>query len=160
MIYNPKFIIWSTLFIGLCFQITPWTSYTDLFKPNWLMIILIYWLVALPYRVSVGTAFFIGIILDLFMGSALGVHAFILSVIAYLALFKAQVIKNLALWQQSTIVFALSILYNLFLFIFEIIVYHTVFMSPLILLSSFADGLLWLPTYISLQQIRRYFGVD
>ncbi|MDF7667105.1 rod shape-determining protein MreD [Orbaceae bacterium ESL0727] len=157
---NRTFIIWITLFIGLCLQIMPWTASFYMLKPHWLMLILVYWLLALPHRVSIGTAFIVGIIVDLFTGTLLGVHAFIFSVIAYLAVFKFQLVRNLALWQQSVIIFCLSVCYDVLLFIFEVSIYHTITMSPLILLSSLVDGLLWTWIYLLLRQIRRHFDIN
>ncbi len=157
---NRIFIIWITLLIGLCLQIMPWTSSFYMLKPHWLLLILVYWLLALPYRVGIGTAFVLGIVLDLFAGTVLGVHAFIFSVIAYLVLFKFQLVRNLSLWQQSLILFALSICYSILLFAFEVSIYHTITISPLILLSSLLDAILWIWVYLLLRQIRRSFAIN
>ncbi|MDF7671196.1 rod shape-determining protein MreD [Orbaceae bacterium ESL0721] len=156
---SRTFIIWITLFIGIFLQILPWTSSLYMLKPHWVMLILVYWLLALPHRIGIGSAFIMGIILDLFTGTAIGIHAFIFSVIAYLALFRFQLIRNLALWQQSIIIFLLSVCYDLLLFLFEMSIYHIITMSPMILLSSVIDGFLWTWIYFLLRQIRRSFGI-
>lgn len=160
MVRNGIFIIWITLLIGLCLQVIPWTSSYYMLKPHWLMLILAYWLLALPHRVGMGTAFIFGIILDLCSGTVLGVHAFIFSSIAYLLLFKFQLVRNLALWQQSFIIFGVSVCYNFLLFVFEVSIYHTITMSPLILISSCIDGFLWTWMYLLLRQIRWSFAIN
>lgn len=153
-------IIWLTLLIGLLLQIIPWPASFFMLKPHWLMLILIYWIIALPHRVGINTAFLVGIILDLFSGTVLGVHAFIFSIIAYLVLFRFQLVRNLALWQQSLIIFALSLCYDLLLFIFEILIYQMITMSPLFFLSAFVDAVLWTWIFLLLRQIRRGFVID
>lgn len=153
-------IILGTLFIGLLLQIIPWPQYLHAFKPHWLMLILVYWILALPYRVGITTAFVVGVVMDLFSGTVLGIHAFIFSVIAYLVLFRFQLVRNLALWQQSFIILGLSIFYDLFLFIFQITIYQMVTLSPMIFLSSIVDGLLWTWIFLLLRQVRRSFAVD
>jgi rod shape-determining protein MreD len=153
-------IIWLILLIGLCLQIIPWLPEYDSFKPHLLMLIMAYWLIALPHRVGVGTAFLLGIILDLFSGSLLGIHAFMFSCVAYLLLFKYQLIRNLALWQQSIIIFFISLFYNLLLFLFQISIYHTITISPLILASSVVDGVLWIVIYLFLRLMRRNFAIN
>lgn len=157
---NNYSMIWITLFIGLLLQILPWTSSFYMFKPHWLMLIMIYWVLALPHRVGIWTAFLVGIILDLFSGTILGVHAFIFSVIAYLVIFRFQLIRNLALWQQSFIIFGLSLTYDLLLFIFEIMIYQMITLSPMVFLSAFIDGVLWTWVFLLLRQIRRAFAID
>lgn len=153
-------VIWLTLLIGLCVQIIPWSPEYNMFKPHLLMLIMVYWLIALPHRIGMGMAFLLGIILDLFSGSLLGIHAFIFSCVAYLLMFKFQLIRNLALWQQSIIIFAVSLCYNILVFLFQVSIYHTITISPLILVSSFVDGVLWIVIYLFLRLIRRNFAIN
>ena len=153
-------VIWLTLLIGLCVQIIPWSPEYNIFKPHLLMLIMAYWLIALPHRIGMGVAFLLGIVLDLFSGSLLGVHAFIFSCVAYLLIFKFQLIRNLALWQQSIIIFAVSLCYNLLVFLFQVSIYHTITISPLILVSSIVDGILWIVIYLFLRLIRRSFAIN
>lgn len=153
-------IIWITLFFGLCLQIIPWSSSYNIFKPHWLMLILAYWFIVLPHRVGIGTAFIFGLVMDLFSGTILGIHAFIFSIIAYLLIFRYQLVRNLALWQQSFIIFGISICYNLLLILFQIAIYHIITMSPLILLSSLIDSLLWIVIYLFLRLVRRRYAIN
>lgn len=153
-------VIWLTLLIGLCVQIIPWSPEYNMFKPHLLMLIMAYWLIALPHRIGMSIAFLLGIILDLFSGSLLGIHAFIFSCVAYLLMFKFQLIRNLALWQQSIIIFAVSLCYNILVFLFQVSIYHTITISPLILVSSFVDAVLWIVIYLFLRLIRRNFAIN
>ncbi|MCO6544332.1 MAG: rod shape-determining protein MreD [Gilliamella sp.] len=157
---NRIIIIWMTLLIGLCLQIIPWSESYNIFKPHILILIFAYWLIALPHRVGIGTAFVFGAIMDLCTGSILGTHALIYSFIAYLLVFKFQLILNLALWQQSFIIFGVSVCYNLLVFLLQVSIYHTITISPLILISSCIDGLLWIVIYPFLRLIRQSFAIN
>ncbi|OTQ30232.1 rod shape-determining protein MreD [Gilliamella apicola] len=157
---NSILVIWFTLLIGLFFQIIPWSPSYDMFKPHLFLLIIAYWLITLPYHISIGTAFVFGLIIDLCSGTILGVHAFIYSLIAYLLVFKYQLLSNLALWQQAFILFGISVCYNALIFIFQASIYHTITMSPYILLSSCVDGFLWIWIYLLLQRIKQSFAIN
>lgn len=156
---HNRWIIWLLLFVGILLQIMPWPSAIYMIKPNWLLLILIYWLIALPHRVGIGSAFFIGIIMDLFLGSILGVHAFAFSIVAYLAMFKFQLVRNSALWQQLLIIVFLSVCYDFCLFMLKIIINHAITVTPMLFLSDAVNGILWPWFLLLLRYIRRRFRI-
>ena len=75
--------------------------------PYWVALTLIYWSLETQDMVSLGLAFITGIVLDLFTGSLMGLHALSLTVIVYLTVrFRAR-LRFFPPWQQALSVLAL-----------------------------------------------------
>jgi rod shape-determining protein MreD len=82
-------------------------------RPDWVGLTLIFWCLALPYRVSVGSGFLAGLLLDVLTGALLGQHAMALSLVAYVCVRLHQRIRIYPMWQQSLTVLVLLILHQL-----------------------------------------------
>ena len=72
---NGRLIIVVTLCIAMLLMILPMPEWARPFRPQWVTLTLIYWAIALPHRVGVGSGFLAGIALDVLTGTLLGQHA-------------------------------------------------------------------------------------
>lgn len=108
-----------SIIIALVLQITPMPSVVDLYRPDWVLLVLSYWALALPNRVSVGVAFITGLILDILLGTSMGIHSFAMCLCIYVLAANYQRLRNYSVWQQSMIIGIMSALYNLVVFWFQ-----------------------------------------
>lgn len=105
-----------SILAALVLQIVPMPANFDLYRPDWVMLILSYWVLALPNRVNVGVAFIVGLMLDILLGTTLGVHSFAMCLCIYVLAANYQRLRNYSVWQQSVIIGVLNALYNLVVF--------------------------------------------
>jgi rod shape-determining protein MreD len=74
-------------------------------RPEWLVLILIYWLIRHPEKIGIVTGIFIGLLLDVMSGSYLGVHILSMSIVCYLVLTMHKRLKMFPVAQQSLVIF-------------------------------------------------------
>lgn len=111
-----RLVVISSLLLALILSILPLPGLVAPFRPDWLLVIMLYWVLALPHRANVGTAWLVGMLLDLLLGSTLGVHALALVIPVYLAASQFQRLRNYSVWQQAFIIGALALLNKLIIF--------------------------------------------
>ena len=77
------------------------------FRPPWVALAVIYWVMMSPREFGLGSAWLVGLMLDIFQGGLLGQNALALTVIAFLTLRFHLQIRIFPLWQLTMTVFAL-----------------------------------------------------
>lgn len=127
-------------------------------RPEWVVLVLIYWVIALPTRIGIVIAWMVGVIVDVLLGSLLGQHALAFIVVAYIASSLYQRLRMFSLWQQSMVVFALVGVNQLINFWIESIAGFGDW-NMWYLLASVVSALLWPSAFLLLRYLRRQFNV-
>ncbi len=86
------------------------------FRPDWLALLAIFWAIQLPRTWSVGSAWVVGILLDVALGTLLGQHALALCVVAFVTVRFHLLMRVFPLSQLTATVFAMLALYQFLLF--------------------------------------------
>ncbi|GAC34121.1 rod shape-determining protein MreD [Paraglaciecola polaris] len=105
-----------SIIVALVLQIMPMPSIVEQYRPDWVFLVLGYWALALPERVNVGVACFVGLILDILLGTSIGVHSFAMSLSVFVLAANYQRLRNYSVWQQAVVIGILCALYNLVVF--------------------------------------------
>lgn len=156
---RSRLIILASLLVALVLSILPWPVWTEQFRPDWLALVLIYWCMALPTRVGVGTAWSAGLTLDVLYGSMLGENALAKSLIAFLTVRFHLQLRMFPRWQQAVVVLLLVAGNNLLV----LWVKHLAGQAPAIwsyLTPSIVSMLLWPWLFVILRDIRRHGNVS
>ncbi len=105
-----------TMIVGLMLTMMPLPELLDPFRPDWLALLVIFWAMQLPRTWSIGTAWIVGLILDVSQGTLLGQHALAFCVVAFMTVRFHLLMRVFPLPQLSATVFGLLAVYQFLLF--------------------------------------------
>lgn len=151
-------MIVTSFILAFMLTLVPLPEWARAFRPEWCALVLIYWCMALPHRVGVGTAWLVGLLLDVMTGTLLGQHALGLSVIAYLTLLLHQRIRVFPVRQQALTVLVMLLLYQLLLLWVRGVTGHPP-SSWTYWTASLSSTVLWPWVFILLREARRRYKV-
>jgi len=129
-------LIYLSFFIALVLYILPLPIAISATRPSFLLLLVFYWVLALPQKVGVMHACFLGLIVDILLGSTLGVNALLLSLVSYFVTSYYQKIRNFNM-AKTTITIGILVFVD-YLFLYWIassernIVLHDYYFIPLL----------------------------
>lgn len=94
-------IIIVSVIVAMVLMILPLPQWTIYARPEWVFVVLLFWLTYTPKRVGPLIAWALGLFMDLLLGTTLGAHAFIYVCFAYVVQKFLRVIQAMPLWQST-----------------------------------------------------------
>ncbi|MCY4356781.1 MAG: rod shape-determining protein MreD [Gammaproteobacteria bacterium] len=156
---NGRWVIFLSFIIAYLLAIVPLPDWARPYRPEWISMVLLYWVMALPYRVGIGTAWLVGIIHDVLEGSMLGLNSLGLLLIAYVTMTLHLRLRMFSAMQQAGLVLALTgINLNLTHWL-QVVSGQTVSSSLLFMLGAVTSAVIWPLLFQLLRYTRRYFDV-
>ena len=114
--YSRRIPVITTLVIALMLSVVPLPGWIEAFRPDWIALALIYWAMMLPRSWSVGSAWLVGLVLDIAQGTLLGQHALALALIVFITVRMHLLMRVFPMSQLTASVFSLLALYQFMLF--------------------------------------------
>lgn len=152
-------IIHVTVLLALLLTVTPLPTMVKLFRPDWPLLVLCYWVLALPHRISIGTAFAYGFLVDVLVGTVLGINAFGYSLIAFIIAANHLKIRNFSVLQQSLLIGLLLAFYHLLVFwgshFLNGVYFRAAYLWPVL-----TGMIVWPYIFWFLRRTRRHFKVQ
>jgi rod shape-determining protein MreD len=125
-----------TIVLAMGLRIAPLPGALAAFNPDWVLLSLIYWSLAVPERVGIFHAWTFGLLTDVLTGRLLGQYALAYSLVIYICLKLHKRLRQFPLIQQGLFIFCCLLLSQLLLFLIKN------FQHPAQLHASF-----WLPVF-------------
>lgn len=155
-------LVWFTLSVGLLLTVVHLPpdapAVLGWMRPDWVALVLLYWVMAIPQQVGMGTAWAAGLLVDSVTGNLLGQHALALVFIAWAGLSLYERLRMYSQFQQAVIVFVTVALAQVLDAGIER-VSRDASLTPWMLLPALVSALLWPPVFVLLRALRRRFGV-
>ncbi|URJ23513.1 rod shape-determining protein MreD [Blochmannia endosymbiont of Camponotus sp. C-003] len=147
-------VVYSSFIIAIILQIIPFCLRTWNIHPSWTMILLIRWITILPNQVNIGTGFTLGLVIDIILGSTLGIHSLSLSILAYLVIRNIYFFRYMPIWQQTFIIIFLSFIHQSITFLIKFLITKVLY-APEIFWNCLLDGGSWPFLVFLMHKIRR-----
>ena len=152
-------IIFISFLLAFILSMVPLPQFLQAVRPEFVVIVLIYWCIALPSRVGVGIGWVAGLVYDVSTDALLGQHALTFALIAYLSIKLHQRIRVFPVWQQALTIFVLLMLQGTVTLWIKGMIGNappiSVFMLPAI-----STALFWPLAYFLMRQVRRHFQIN
>ncbi len=116
--------VYISLLIALLLQILPWSGYALMLRPDFVLLTLVFWVLRAPQLCNIGTAWVVGLLIDVATGGLFGQNALAYALSAFFAVLYQRRLALFNIWQQAAYVFVLLLLTQ----------------ATLLVLKLFADG--------------------
>ena len=103
-----RWVIFASLAFAMLLVLVPLPASApfelNYLRPDWVALVLIYWVLAVPEKVGVPSAFFLSLITDLVVGTPFGFHGLSFVILAFLVKSSYQQMRMLEIWQLSILI--------------------------------------------------------
>lgn len=104
---NFYFIILASFVVALILSVYPLPMDMRWWRPEFVLVVAIYWIFFMPLTVSFTLLFTLGLFQDLLEGVPFGQHSLGLVIVAYICVLSYQRVRNFSIWRQSGWIFVL-----------------------------------------------------
>ncbi|MGQ0442548.1 MAG: rod shape-determining protein MreD, partial [Methylophilaceae bacterium] len=115
-------VVYLSLLAALLCQLFPWVGQGVIFRPDFMLVMMLYWLLRAPNLCHIGSTWFVGLLVDLATGSLLGQHALTFTLTAFVGLSYQRRLVLFSAWQLAGYVFALLVFERVLILLLKLFV--------------------------------------
>ncbi len=114
MIFTPKPLpLYLSLVAAIILQLIPLPDFVADARPLWLPMTVLFWSINMPAHFNIGSAWVIGLLLDLITGSLMGQHALAMITMSYIGIRLYKQYRLYSILQRLLLVFAALLAWQL-----------------------------------------------
>lgn len=151
--YTGSSRIILTVIMAMCLKIMPWPGFLASINPDWVLLVLIYWAIAVPERIGIFHAWTIGLLMDVLTGRVFGQYALVYTLVIYVCLILHKRLRQFPLPQQGFFIFFCLLFTQILLFWLQNI-QHPAQLHASFWLPIFTGTLCWPLVYKALRCVR------
>jgi len=129
------------------------------FAPDWIYLLIIYWILAAPGLYSLLAIWLIGLLADVTLGAVLGLNGLVYVIISFIILRSYKSLRYFTILQQSIIVFLLLAIKATIIIWIDSLLNMDAYTFALYW-SCFISALSWPIIFYSLRYIRRKYNIS
>lgn len=148
-----------TIVAAAILAIVPMPNWLELWRPEWVALVLVYWVIALPHKIGLFSAWCVGFLVDALEGSLLGLNALSLTILAYVALNLYQRMRMFTPLQQSITILILIGVQQLLTFWVLTATGQNTARDLVFMFSAFSSALIWPVLFPLLRYWRRAWQI-
>ena len=152
-------VIIVSLLIAALLEVVPFPEAINWIRPEWMLLVLVYWVLALPRRIGVLWGLGVGLYYDVLVGATLGQWGLAFALGAYVMLAAYKRMRVFTSLQQCAVVFLLIGTVSLLAYSVQESVGRTSYPPYTILYASFTSALFWRPVCAVLRWVQLRFLV-
>jgi rod shape-determining protein MreD len=109
---NSYSLISLTLVLGFICNLFPWGN--TAWVPDFLLVVLAFWIMQTPEKINITSAFFLGLLMDIQTSQYLGIHAITYVITCFLIIYWDRRLKNNTLLGQTVVMLQIFLIANFF----------------------------------------------
>ena len=113
---TPRLLIAATLAVALVLQLIELPYALAVLRPMLVPMVLVYWVMVVPQPTGLFTAWIVGLLMDVLLGSVLGQHALGLTVLVFVTLQLRGILSLYPIWQEALALTPIFALYTFLMF--------------------------------------------
>lgn len=148
----------STLLLAMLLSIVDMPNWSLWARPEWVLLVLFYWVMAFPERYGIFTAACIGLLQDSLTASLLGRHVLAYTLVVAVVLIAHKRLRMFDVWQQAGFIFLLVGVERLVKYWIDIASGQPP-VGLWFLFPAMMSALIWPWLMVVLRSLRRYVGL-